>query len=148
MSQNGEVHGDARRIVFVAPATVTPAAATYTTTPVTNLAGMMYVVMETIFTRASGGTTLDAYLQTSFDGGTTWVDIMNHSYATTSLSKMSSVSCFPFFAASAYVPLAPGDGALSANTSVQGLLGDRLRLKYVVVGTYTGTFSASAIAKG
>lgn len=145
MSLNGEVHGDARRIVFVAPATVTPAAATYTTTPVLFLAGMMYVVFETVFTRSAGGTTLDAYLQTSIDGGTTWVDIANHSYATTTASKISAVNGYIAPAAQAF---APGDGALTANTIIQGILGDRLRLKYVIVGTYTGTFSASAIAKG
>jgi hypothetical protein len=145
MSLNGEVHGDGRRIVFIAPATVTQAAATYTTTPVLYLAGMMYVAFETIFTRASGGTTLDAYLQTSFDGGTTWVDIANHSYVTTGASKISACNGY---IAPASQGFAPGDGALAANTIIQGALGDRLRLKYVVVGNYVGTFSASALVKG
>jgi hypothetical protein len=145
MSLNGEVHGDGRRIVFVAPATVTPAAATYTTTPVLFLAGMMYVAFETIFTRASGGTTLDAYLQTSLDGGTTWIDTANHSYATTTASKVSACNGYIAPAAQAF---APGDGALGAGTIIQGIMGDRLRIKYVVVGVYVGTFSASALVKG
>lgn len=149
MADNGEIHINAQRVVFVAPGTVTPTAQTITTTPVIGLAGMMYVAFETIFTRASGGTTLDVYLQTSFDGGTTWVDIIQHSYATTSASKVSAVSGYSGTAlTNAPVPVVPGDAALAANTSVPGLLGDRLRIKYVIVGTYVGTFSASAIAKG
>lgn len=149
MSLNGEVHGDGRRIVFIAPAAVTQAAATYTTTPVLFLAGMMYVAFETIFTRASGGTTLDAYLQTSLDGGTTWFDIMNHSYVTTDAKKISVTSGYSGTAlTNAPVPVVPGDGALTANTTVPGVLGDRLRIKYVIVGNYVGTFSASALVKG
>ena len=33
----------------------------------------------------------------------------------------------------------PTDGALSDNTILDGLIGDRLRVKTVVVGTYSGT---------
>ncbi len=149
MSLNGEVHGDAQRIIFVAPATVTPAAATYTTTPVVRIGGMMYVAFETVFTRASGGTTLDVYLQTSLDGGTTWFDIHQHAYVTTDLKKITVTTGYSGTAlTNAPVPLTPGDAALTANTTVPGLLGDRLRIKYVVAGSYVGTFSASAIVKG
>jgi hypothetical protein len=149
MSLNGDIHVDARRIVFVAPATATPAAATYISAVILQIAGMMYVAFETIFTRASGGTTLDAYLQTSLDGGTTWIDIHQHSYATTTASKVTVTSGYSGTAlTNAPVPVVPGDAALTANTTVPGLLGDRLRLKYVVAGSYVGTFSASAIVKG
>ncbi len=149
MSANGAVHGNGQRIVFVAPATATPAAATYTTTPVKFLVGMMYVAFETIFTRASGGTTLDVYLQTSLDGGATWFDIHEHSYVTSDLKKITVTTGYSGTAlTNAPVPLTPGDAALTANTTVPGVLGDRLRIKYVVAGSYVGTFSASAIVKG
>ncbi len=144
MSANGAVHGNGQRIVFVAPATATPAAATYTTTPVKFLVGMMYVALETIFTRVS-----DVYLQTSFDGGATWVDIHQHAYVTTGASKITVTTGYSGTAlTNAPVPVVPGDAALASNTTVPGLLGDRLRLKYVVAGSYVGTFSASAVVKG
>jgi hypothetical protein len=91
--------------------------------------------VESIFVRAAGGTTLDVYLQTSLDGGTTWFDIANHTFATTTASKLSAVSRL---IAPASQGATPGDGALSANTILQGILGDRIRVKIVDVGAYTG----------
>ena len=43
---------------------------------------------EAIFTYGSGGTSADVYVQTSFDGGTTWVDICNFHFTTASASKL------------------------------------------------------------
>jgi hypothetical protein len=77
------------------------------------------------------------------------VDIHEHSYATTTASKVTATSGYSGTAlTNAPVPVVPVDGSLTANTTVPGLLGDRLRLKYVVAGSYVGTFSASAIVKG
>jgi hypothetical protein len=86
------------------------------------------------FTYGSGGTSADAYVQTSLDGGTTWTDIANFHFTTASARKIYNLS-----AATAVASIAtPGDGALASNTAVDGILGTRFRVKYVTVGTYAG----------
>lgn len=139
-----------QRIILLAPLTITAAVGATGTTPVTSLAGMKYLTAEAIFVYGSGGTNATAYVQTSLDGGTTWVDVIAFQFTTASLSKMSAVSVDIAFAASAYVPIAPTDGTLTANTSVMGVLGDRVRLKYVTTGTYAGgtTLAVYAVVKG
>ena len=138
------------RITLLAPLTITAAVGATGTTPVVSLAGMKYITAEAIFVYGSGGTNATAYVQTSLDGGTTWVDVIAFQFTTATLSKIASVSADVAFAASAYVPIAPTDGSLTANTSVQGIMGDRLRLKYVTTGTYGGstTLAVYAIVKG
>lgn len=98
--------------------------------------------VESIFTRAGGGTSTDVYVQTSLDGGATWFDVAEHSFATTTASKVSAVNRAIAPASQAF---APGDAALTANTIVQGVLGDRVRAKVVVVGTYTGASSLKVV---
>ncbi len=85
-------------------------------------------------------------MQTSVDGGASWIDIMNFSFTTAAASKVSAVVGTTALAAAAV----PGDGALASNTILSGLLGDRLRLKYVTTGTYTGASSLAvdALVKG
>jgi hypothetical protein len=99
--------------------------------------------IESVFVRAAGGTTTKVYIQTSLDGGTTWFDVAQHDFATTTASKLSAVNrCI----APATQAVAPGDGALTADTIVQGILGDRVRAKVAVVGTYTGASSLKVVA--
>ena len=94
------------------------------------------------FVRAAGGTSCKVYLQTSFDGGVTWVDIACLAFLTTTATKISAVR--PYIAmAAAYVPT---DATLTDDTIKDGLLGDRLRVKYVVVGTYSGASSLTVTA--
>ena len=92
---------------------------------------------QATFTRAGGGTTTDVFIQTSLDNGSTWIDIMQFALTTTTVTKISSVR--PFIAMAANVT--PTDGGLSDNTILDGLIGDRLRAKTVVVGSYTGASS-------
>lgn len=83
----------------------------------------------------SGGTTINAYLQTSLDGGATWTDIAQFSFTTAAarfiynLNGQTPVT-------TEYVPT---DGSLGANTSKDGILGSQFRVKYVTTGTYVGT---------
>jgi hypothetical protein len=84
------------------------------------------------FTSGSGGTTIKVYVQTSLDG-VNWFDIACQALTTSDAIEyqacvMSQVS----------TPVALTDGALTDDTSIGGLLGDRYRVKYVVTGTYTG----------
>jgi hypothetical protein len=75
------------------------------------------------------------FVQTSVDNGSTWIDIMQFAFATTTVTKISGVR--PYIALAANVT--PTDGALSDNTILDGVIGDRLRVKTVVVGTYSST---------
>lgn len=87
------------------------------------------------FTYGSGGTSVDAYLQTSLDSGVTWVDIAQLSGTTSSLTKVYNLtSSTPKTTA-----VTPTDGSLSANTSLDGIIGSLLRVKYTTVGTYAGS---------
>ena len=88
----------------------------------------------TKFVRAAGGTTVDVYIQTTLDGESTWIDIMNQAFATTTANKISVVKTDIAVAAGA----TPTDGTLTDNTILDGVMGDRIRCKYVVVGTYSG----------
>ena len=73
----------------------------------------------------SGGTTCKAWVQTSLDQGQTWADkIVNLS----GLTPRTTV-------------LTPTDAGLADDTVVDGVLGDRLRLKI----TSTGTFGSGSV---
>lgn len=91
------------------------------------------------FTYGAGGASVDAYVQTSFDGGTsssTWVDIAQFHFTTSAAIRMFTVS------RGAVTSIAtPTDGALSANTAVDGFLGSHFRVKWTSSGTYTGATS-------
>jgi hypothetical protein len=87
------------------------------------------------FTYGSGGTTVDAYIQTTLDGGSTWTDVAECSFATTTARKIYNVSGLT----GGTTPLTASDGALTANTALaQGVMGNKWRVKYVTTGTYAG----------
>lgn len=91
------------------------------------------LAIQANFTYGSGGTTVDAYVQTSLDGGLTWTDIAQFSFATTTARKAYNLTN-----AAVTTIATPSDGALTANTCVNGLLGSLYRVKYVTIGTYAG----------
>ena len=143
MALSGEVHTSGQTI-NMASATIT-AAATVTGTAVESLAGAKYLAAVAKFTYGSGGTSLKAYVQTSLDNGVTWTDIMCFAFTTATASKQSAVSTAIALAAA----VTPGDGTLTDNTILNGLLGNQLRVKYVSVGTYAATtFELDMVAKG
>jgi hypothetical protein len=93
------------------------------------------LTVQANFTYGSGGTSADAYVQTSLDGGATWTDIANFHFTTASARKIYNLS-----AATPVASIAtPNDGSLSSNTAVDGILGTHFRIKYATVGTYAGT---------
>jgi hypothetical protein len=132
-------------ITLLPSLTISDAIASTVTTPVLLLVGMQYLVVEALFVRASGGTSVDAYVQTSIDGGATWVDIANFHFTTSTATKVAVIARNIALAAA----ITPTDGSLAANSKVDGLLGDRIRLKYSSSGTYGGwTYLAvSAVLK-
>ncbi|HEX9526635.1 MAG TPA: hypothetical protein VF951_03995 [Streptosporangiaceae bacterium] len=107
--------------------------------------GFTSLVLQAVFTYGSGGTTAKAWVQTSFDRGTTWVDIATFAFLLASATKISAVKS-AIAVAAAYVPT---DGTLADDTIKDGLLGDRLRVKYTSTGTYgtNTTLAVTAVAK-
>jgi hypothetical protein len=89
------------------------------------------------FVYGSGGTSVDAWVQTSFDGGSNWCDIANFHGTTTSLRKIVNLSS-ETPVTSQYTAT---DGTLAANSAVDGLLGSQYRVKFASAGTYAGNTS-------
>jgi len=120
-----------------------PAQGTYVTEAYHTGRKARYLAIQSNFVRTSGGTSLDVYIQTSLDEGTTWADVMNFSFATTTVRKVSAVVLTTALAAN----VTPTDGAITANTILSGLLGTKIRVKYVAVGTYVGTLRVDAVLR-
>lgn len=97
--------------------------------PIVGLTGMDAVGIIAEFTATSGGTTANATIQTSLDGGATWYDIARFQFTTSSAVKRA---CCDGRAATAPAALV----TLSSETKIDGLLGDRLRLLTTTTGTY------------
>jgi len=100
-----------------------------------------YVLAQAAFTYQAGGTDVTAYVQTSLDGGTTWIDIMAFNFTTATATKISKVSLPIALAAAA----TPTDGSLTDDTILDGVIGDRVRVKYTTTGTYTGISATGTI---
>jgi hypothetical protein len=118
---------------FVPSETIRPAG-TYVSEEFPVPCGAKTLAVLAKFVRAAGGTTLDVFVQTSLDGGATWIDIMNLTFATTTASQLQAVKTDIAVAPTTV----PADGALADDTILDGVLGDRVRVKQIVVGTYTG----------
>lgn len=93
------------------------------------------ICLEAQVAGASGGTSIDIYIQTSFDNGVTWVDIRNFHYLTTAQNRVVNHSGLT----PQTTAIVPTDGALAADTSKDGIIGSKLRAKVVSVGTYANT---------
>lgn len=104
------------------------------------------LTLQANFTYGSGGTSADAYVQTSFDGGTTWVDIANFHFTTASGILIYNLSPNTVIT-TGYVPT---DGTLAANTAHDGLIGTVFRVKWTTVGVYAGNtqFRIDAVVDG
>lgn len=112
-----------------------PAAGPFTSDLVTiGEAGDLTAVFD--FDYGSGGTSLRLWLQTSFDGGTNWYDIISPSqFATTDAVEIYSVSS----AGDLLTAPTEGSKALAAATVQSGMIGDMLRVAGTVVGTYAAS---------
>jgi hypothetical protein len=108
-------------------------AGTQTGTAVTDLDGMLAASLAVRFAYGAGGTSAKVYIATSFDQGTTWCDVACMAFTTASATKIVNLSGLT----PKTTAVTPTDGSLADDTVVDGLLGDRLRAKIVVVGTYS-----------
>jgi hypothetical protein len=119
----------------IANLTITTAQAAATTSKVQVREGSPEsITIQCNFTYGSGGTSADAWVQTSIDGGTTWVDIAECGFTTSSAKKVYNLSGLTPVT-SVYTPT---DGTLAANTSKDGIVANWFRVKYTTVGTYAG----------
>jgi hypothetical protein len=123
------------------------------TTAMTALVGSVFdlepgpnrdLLLEAVFAYGSSGTSVDAWVQTTVDQGATWIDIANFHFTTSALKKLFNLSSATPITSQA----TPGDGVLSANTAVDGIIGGQLRVKYTTVGTYAGATSLGIYAAG
>ena len=90
--------------------------------------------------------TLDVYIQTSPDGGTSWRDIAHTQFTTVVLKRYFSIAGL---AAGSTSIIAASDGALAGETVVQGPWGDQLRVKYdFTVGDSSGTYTLAVKVVG
>ena len=92
--------------------TITTAVTGFVTPPMQFLEGPpLSLSVEANFTYGSGGTSVDAWLQTSLDGGTTWCDMAEFSFTTASARKGASIP-----SSTAITPVVVTDGTLAANS--------------------------------
>jgi hypothetical protein len=92
-------------------------------------------IIQGTFTYGSGGTTANAWVQTSVDEGATWTDVANFSFTTASVRALFNLSALTVKTTQL---TAVTDGSLAANTALDGFLGPLWRVKYTTTGTYAG----------
>jgi len=103
------------------------------TAAATGFGAPMAVTIQALFAYvADSATSITAHVQTSLDGGQSWWDIACVQFTTASGAKY--MACAGGEGVSAAVNLS--DGSLSANTAIDGFLGDRFRVKWVSAGDY------------
>lgn len=118
-------------VTFTAPVTIAVASKPLTVEP----GDLRSLLFGALFTYGgSGGTSVDAYVQTTYNGGQSWFDIRNFHFVTTSLEQVVNHS----FGDAVTTAITPGSGALANNTSIDGILGDKIRVLYKSAGTYGG----------
>ena len=104
--------------------------------------GARLVGVLKVTSASSGSSVLDVYFQHSADDGQTWCDFA-HAQQTAGSATTYYIPVSTIAGGSTTVS-AINDGALSANTAVQGPLGDRLRIKYSVGSIGTGPWNFQA----
>jgi hypothetical protein len=93
------------------------------------------MTLQATLVYGSGGTTVDAWVQTSLDGGSTWTDVANFHFTTVAPFRLvQNVSAVTAVVAA----VTAQDGALTANTAVSGMFGNQWRVKVTTTGTYAG----------
>ncbi len=106
--------------------------------------GPQHLSIEAQFVYGSAGTSAIAYVQTSFDGGATWMDVAALGFLTTTANKVVNLSSMT----PVTTPVTPGDGALTVNTVQDGVFGDQWRVKVVSLGTYAGGTTLAVSVNG
>lgn len=100
-------------------------------TALSSLEGITALTITAQFQYGSGGTTVVADIQTTLDG-TTWLDVAQFNFTTSTALKYANLSGLTPKSAGAYAPLS-GDGVND------GLIGNQFRAVLTSTGTYAGT---------
>lgn len=124
---------------------ITTAVTAVVMAPVVDLDGLTAVTLFIRFAPTSGTTTCNAWVQSSLDQGQTWIDVFCAAFTTTAGVKVVNLSALT----PRTTVLVPTDGTLTDDTAVDGVLGDRLRMKITSTGTFgSSTFlSARAVCR-
>lgn len=101
---------------------------------VTGLAAMLALLVHLRFAYGSGGTSVKVYVQSSPDGNV-WHDIACVVFGTVSETAILNFSALT----PKLTQVNPTDGAMADDSAVDGILGDRCRVKVVSTGTYAGS---------
>lgn len=99
------------------------------------LEGMLAATLQANFVWGSGGTSLKVIWETSLDQGVTWVEVCRMAFTTASELNIVNLSGLTP-KTTLYTP-----AALTDDTSVDGILGERFRARILTVGTYAGNTS-------
>ncbi len=104
------------------------------------------LLLQGAFNYSTGGTSADAWVQTSIDGGATWTDVANFHFSRSSARFLYNLSS----TTPVTTEYTPTDGTLAPNTSKDGLIGPMWRVKYMIVGNYADgtTLRVDAFAQG
>jgi hypothetical protein len=104
-----------------------------------DLEGLLSANIQLKFSYGAGGTNCKAYVQTSLDQGTSWIDVICVLFELASETKIFNLSALT----PKTTGVAPTDGSLTDDTSLDGVLGDMWRVKITSTGTYTTNTSVS-----
>lgn len=105
---------------------------------ITDLDGMTGATIQVNFVYGANGTSGKVFIQTSLDQGNTWIDI-----ACITFAQVNKKVAFTLIRGQVGITV-PSDKALTDDTVLQGILGDRLRAAVVTTGTaYTSNTTLS-----
>ena len=128
--------------ILDAQAITTAVTGTASTAVPTGVGSAVAVTLTVTFVYGSGGTTLKVWIQTSLDGGTTWIDIACMTATTSSKVNVCNLSGRTPVT-TLYAPL---DGTLADDTCKDGIVGPLFRTKRTTTGTYAGGTTLSVVA--
>lgn len=103
--------------------------------------GAVGATLQANFNAGTPGTKVTLYYQTSLDQAQSWIDVWAPTFTTASGKKVVNL-----WAGTPVAPFTPTDGTLADDTVVNGIIGDRWRVKKVTTGTYSGNASISTRA--
>jgi hypothetical protein len=96
--------------------------------------------LQGTWTYTSGGTTSDFWVQTSLDGGVSWVDVAHFGPNLTASTRLIVNVESAAGIATGYVATDGSFGTTGTTTTVAGgIFGTMWRVKYTTTGTYVGT---------
>lgn len=130
------------QIVTLFAASIGAAETAQVSTPVVLAVLPRLCALQARFAYGSGGTSATYWVQTSLDGGTTWIDVACFAFLLAAATKAANLSA----ATPVTTVYAPTDGTLGNDTVKDGLLGDRFRVKRTTVGTYAGATTITIVA--